>query len=268
MTNRMPAFYISHGGGPWPWIPPMRAAMATLEQSLVAMVAGLPERPRAILMVSGHWETEQLHIMSSPQPGMIYDYHGFPPHTYRIVYPAHGAPDVAARAAQLLAGAGITARLDATQGYDHGTFAPMAVMYPAADMPLLQLSILKSYDPAYHLRIGRAPAPLRDEGVVIVGSGLSYHNLRLFGLAGNAPSAAFDAWLSAALALPPEPREQALLAWEQAPYARVCHPQEDHLVPLFVALGAASADPATCIYHDTEVMGGVTASSFAFGLPE
>lgn len=265
MPIRLPAFFISHGGGPWPWIPPMRAAMATLEQSLVALVAGLPERPRAILMVSGHWETAQPRLMSSPRPGMVYDYHGFPPHTYTIVYPAPGAPDVAARAAQLLAAAGIAATLDAGQGYDHGTFAPMAVMYPAADMPLLQLSILESYDPADHVRIGRALAPLRDEGVVIVGSGLSYHNLRLFGPAGRAPSAAFDAWLSGALALPPRPREQALLAWEQAPFARVCHPQADHLVPLFVALGAAGADPATRIYHDTDVMGGITASSFAFG---
>lgn len=262
----MPAFYISHGGGPWPWIPAMRAAMATLEQSLVAMVAKLPERPRAILMVSGHWETEQVRIMSSPRPGMVYDYYGFPPHTYRIVYPAPGAPEIAARAAQLLAAAGIPATLDAGQGYDHGTFAPMAVMYPAADMPLLQLSILSSYNPADHIRIGRALAPLRDEGVVIVGSGLSYHNLRLFGPAGREPSAAFDSWLAESLALLPQPREQALLAWEQAPHARTCHPQEDHLVPLFVALGAAGTDPATRIYHDTHVMGGITASSFAFSL--
>jgi aromatic ring-opening dioxygenase catalytic subunit (LigB family) len=262
----MPSFYISHGGGPWPWIPRMRDGFATLERSLVAMVARFPERPRAILMISGHWETDPIHIMSSAQPGMIYDYSGFPPHTYEIVYPAPGAPDVADRAAQLLDQAGIAAALDPTQGYDHGTFAPMAVMYPQADMPLLQLSILRSYAPADHFRIGRALAPLRDEGVVIIGSGLSFHNLHLFGPAAKVPSAMFDGWLVDALAKPATARETALIAWDQAPCARVCHPREDHLVPLFVALGAAADAPATRIYHETDLMGGVTVSSFAFGL--
>jgi aromatic ring-opening dioxygenase catalytic subunit (LigB family) len=140
----------------------------------------------------------------------------------------------------------------------------MAVMYPAADMPLLQLSILHNYDPAQHVRIGRALAPLRDEGVAIIGSGLSFHNLRMFGPSARQPSAAFDAWLAEALEQPAPAREQTLLAWEQAPFARICHPREDHLVPLFVALGAAGHDPAVRIYHDTDLMGGVTASSFAF----
>jgi aromatic ring-opening dioxygenase catalytic subunit (LigB family) len=264
MHARMPVFYISHGGGPWPWVAPMRAGLANLERSLVDLVGGLPERPRAILMISGHWETDVVQIMSADRPGMIYDYHGFPPHTYQIVYPAPGAPDVAARAAQLLSDAGIAARLDPAQGFDHGTFAPMAVMYPAADMPLLQLSILHNYDPAQHVRIGRALAPLRDEGVAIIGSGLSFHNLRMFGPSARQPSAAFDAWLAEALEQPAPAREQTLLAWEQAPFARICHPREDHLVPLFVALGAAGHDPAVRIYHDTDLMGGVTASSFAF----
>lgn len=263
----MPSYFISHGGGPWPWIPEMRAGLATLERALVEMVAGFPRRPTAILMVSGHWETAAVRVMSAARPGMIYDYSGFPPHTYQIVYGAPGAPAVADHAARLLVDAGIAAMLDPAQGFDHGTFAPMAVMYPAADMPLLQLSILRNHDPAEHFRIGRALAPLRDEGIAIIGSGLSFHNLRLFGPAARQPSAAFDAWLTDALARPPAAREQAMLAWEQAPFARVCHPREDHLVPLFVALGAAGADPATRIYHDADIMGGVTASSFAFGQP-
>ncbi|OYU36871.1 class III extradiol ring-cleavage dioxygenase [Novosphingobium sp. PASSN1] len=264
MSQPMPTYFISHGGGPWPWIPAMRQIFANLERSLTDMVAAFPERPKAILMVSGHWETDYVRIMSGARPGMVYDYSGFPPETYKVVYPAPGAPAIAERAAALLARAGIAASLDAAQGFDHGTFAPMAVMYPAADMPLLQLSILRSFDPAAHIAIGRALAPLRADGVAIIGSGLSFHNLRLFGPAAMQPSNAFDAWLAEALALPPAAREAALLNWEQAPFARVCHAREDHLVPLFVALGAAGADAASRIYHDVNLMGGVTASSYRF----
>jgi aromatic ring-opening dioxygenase catalytic subunit (LigB family) len=202
--------------------------------------------------------------MASARPPMVYDHHGFPPETYQIVYPAPGAPDVAARALELLKGAGIAAHLDTKQGFDHGTFAPMAVMYPNADIPLFQISLLKSYDPAAHLAMGRALAPLRDEGVMIIGSGLSYHNLRMFGPAAKDPSEAFDAWLGDALAKPPAQRRQAMIDWEQAPYARICHREEDHLVPLFVALGAAEDAKASRIYHDKGLFGGVTASSYRF----
>jgi len=142
---------------------------------------------------------------------------------------------------------------------------PMAIMYPQADMPLVQVSLDKSYDPADHFALGRALAPLRDEGVMIVGSGLSYHNLRLFGPGAKEPSEAFDAWLGRALALPPAARTDALMNWESAPSARVCHAQEDHFVPIFAALGAAEGDAATRIYHDTGLFGGVTASSYRFG---
>lgn len=264
MTGRLPTYFISHGGGPWPWIPQMRAMFANLEASLKAMVADLPQPPRAILMISGHWESDDAAVMASARPPMVYDYHGFPPETYQIVYPAPGAPDVAARALELLKGAGIAAHLDTKQGFDHGTFAPMAVMYPNADIPLFQISLLKSYDPAAHLAMGRALAPLRDEGVMIIGSGLSYHNLRMFGPAAKDPSEAFDAWLGEALAKPPAQRRQAMIDWEQAPYARICHREEDHLVPLFVALGAAEDAKASRIYHDKGLFGGVTASSYRF----
>lgn len=265
MTHKMPTFFISHGGGPWPWLPQMRAMFHNLESSLVQMVRDLPEPPKAILMISGHWEAEEAAIMASAAPPMVYDYSGFPPETYRIVYPAPGAPALAAKARDLLAGAGIAAHLDNRQGFDHGTFAPLAVMYPDADIPVFQISLLKSYDPAAHFAIGRALAPLRDEGVVIIGSGLSYHNLRLFGPGAKEPSEAFDAWLGQTLAQEPQGRTAALLDWESAPFARVCHKEEDHLVPLFVALGAAEADAATRIYHDKMLFGGVTASSYRFG---
>lgn len=263
--TRMPTYFISHGGGPWPWMADWRAMFKNLEASFVQMVRDLPEPPKAILMISGHWEEDSFAVMASPNPPMVYDYHGFPPHTFQIKYPAPGAPDIARRAADLIAAAGLPVRLDDKQGYDHGTFVPAYIMYPEADVPLFQISLRHGYSPAEHLALGRALAPLRDEGVLIIGSGLSYHNLRLFGPGAKEPSAGFDTWLNAALAKPPAERTQAMLDWEQAPYARISHKEEDHLVPLFAALGAAEGDKASMVYHDTDLFGGVTASSYRFG---
>ena len=262
---RLPTYFISHGGGPWPWLANMRQMLASLETSLARMPAEIGTVPKAILMVSGHWEEPDFAVMSSPAPGMVYDYGGFPPETYKIVYPAPGAPDLAARTADLLRGAGLPTHLDAKRGFDHGTFAPAYVMYPKAEVPIYQVSLQHGYDPAAHFALGRALAPLRDEGVLIVGSGLSYHNLRLFGPGAKAPSAAFDAWLADAMAMGPAARTNALMHWESAPSARICHPQEDHLVPLFAALGAAEGEKATMVYHDANVFGGVTASSYRIG---
>ena len=141
----------------------------------------------------------------------------------------------------------------------------MSVIFPKADVPLFQVSIRADYDPTAHLALGRALAPLRDEGVLIVGSGLSYHNLRMLGPEAAEPSAAFDAWLNTALHDTPEARSRAMLDWESAPAARVAHAEEDHLVPLWVALGAAEDDAATRVYHQPDFLGAVTASSGRFG---
>jgi aromatic ring-opening dioxygenase catalytic subunit (LigB family) len=265
MTSRLPSYFISHGGGPWPWIPDMNAALAPLAESLARMPAEIGQLPKAVLMISGHWEAERFTVMTSPRPPMVYDYFNFPPETYEIRYPAPGAPDVAKRAADLIAGAGLPVATDAQQGFDHGTFVPMAVMFPDADVPLFQISMRRGYSPAEHFALGRALAPLRDEGVLIVGSGLSYHNLSEFGPRAKAPSEAFDAWLNEVMSLPSTERTEALLNWESAPCARACHAQEDHLVPLFVALGAAEEEVSRRVYHQKDIFGGVTASSFRFG---
>lgn len=265
MSDPLPTYFISHGGGPWPWMPDRRRQMAVLETSLAHMSQEYAPTPKAILVISGHWETADFSVMTSAQPSMVYDYFGFPPETYKIVYPAPGAPEIARRAADLVAAAGLPVQLDGTQGFDHGTFAPLAIMYPEADVPVFQISLRTNYDPAEHVALGRALAPLRNEGVLIVGSGLSYHNLRQLGPEGKVPSAAFDSWLTEVLSLSPEARMAGILEWEKAPYARVCHEQEDHLVPLFVALGAAEGDAATRVYHEQGFAGGVTASSFRFG---
>ena len=260
----LPTYYISHGGGPWPYIDDMRAMFHTLEASLVDITRQLPSTPSAIFMVSGHWDSNTLSVMSNPQPPMEYDYYGFPDHTYHIQYPAAGSPELAARVASLIKAAGISVQLDPHKGFDHGAFAPMAVMYPKADMPLIQLSLQSNLDPAEHLALGRALAPLRAEGVLIIGSGLSYHNLGLMGAAARAPSMAFDNWLQQTLSFAPEQRTDRLIHWTQAPSARVAHPREDHLIPLMVALGAAERGQASCIYHEDNVFGGMTASSFRF----
>lgn len=262
--TRQPTYFISHGGGPWPWIDDMRRALAPLEESLARMPSDLPEPPKAVLMISGHWEAREVRVMSAARPPMVYDYGGFPAYTYEITYPAPGAPDLAARTAAMIADAGFEVALDETRGFDHGTFVPAFVMYPEADVPVFQISMLESYDPEDHFRLGRALAPLRDAGVLIVGSGLSYHNLRLFGPGARIPSEAFDAWLNEVLELPPEDRTTALLDWESAPHARTCHAREDHLVPLFAALGAAEAGTARRVYHQEMIFGGVTASSWRF----
>jgi aromatic ring-opening dioxygenase catalytic subunit (LigB family) len=265
--KRLPTYFLSHGGGPWPWLSgPFREHYRQLEASLQATGRELAGKPRAILVVSGHWEAAEFTVMTSPHPGMVYDYTGFPDHTYAVQYPAPGSPELAARVQGLLEAAGLAARPDDRHGFDHGCFAPLAVMFPAADVPVVQLSLKAGYDPQAHLAAGRALAPLRDEGVLILGSGLSYHNLREFGEQAKGASAAFDAWLQETLLRsPPAERTRRLLQWETAPAARRAHPREDHLIPLLVAVGAAEDEAAACVYHEQDFFGGVTASSFRFG---
>lgn len=265
MSERLPTYFISHGGGPWPWMADMRQMLASLDTALADMPRQIGRTPKAILMVTAHWEERAFTLGSNPAPGMVYDYGGFPAHTYSVVYPAPGAPELAVRVQNLLQAAGLPVALDPQRGYDHGTFVPLAVMYPDAKVPVLQMSLRAGLDPAEHMALGRALAPLRDEDVLIVGSGLSYHNLRNFGPGGTAPSKAFDQWLQGTLSAMPAVRAEALVNWESAPAARICHPREEHLLPLMVAVGAAYEDAAACVYHDEAVFGGVTASSFRFG---
>ena len=266
-TPRLPTFFISHGGGPWPFMKDLtQGAYKRLEASLQETAHQVGADLAAVLVISGHWMSEDFTVMTGPHPAMIYDYMGFPEHTYRIRYPAPGSPAVAARVQSLLEGAGLAVRTDAQRGFDHGTFVPLAVMYPQAQVPVLQLSIKRSFDPAEHLAAGRALAPLRDENVLILGSGLSYHNLRAFGPMARDASQAFDRWLQATLVgADPSARTAGLIEWARAPAARQAHPHEDHLLPLMMAVGAAEHEAGRCIYHEDDFMGGVSVSSFQFG---
>jgi aromatic ring-opening dioxygenase catalytic subunit (LigB family) len=214
-------------------------------------------------VISAHWEEPVPTVMTGERPPLFYDYYGFPPESYRLTWPAPGHPALAARVRGLLEGAGFATAANAERGFDHGTFVPLKLTYPAADVPTVQLSLRRGLDPAEHLAIGRALAPLRDEGVFIVGSGMSYHNLRAFNASGRAPSAAFDAWLGEAIAQDPEERARRLTRWSEAPSARQAHPREEHLLPLMVVAGAAGADKGRTAYNGTLV--GLRISGFHFG---
>lgn len=265
-SSRLPTYFISHGGGPWPYMEDRRKALHILEASLKDIPRQIGVVPKAVLVISGHWEANQFSIMASPHPPMVYDYSGFPEHTYHVKYSAPGSPDLAARVRGLIVAAGMKAELDPKQGFDHGTFTPLVVMYPEAQVPVVQLSLKSGYDPAEHLAIGRALTALRDEGVLIVGSGLSYHNLREFGPGAKHVSKTFDDWLQKTLVGSDSvERVCRLLQWDSAPAARQAHPREDHLVPLMVAVGAAEKEKAAVVYHEENLFGGVTASSFRFG---
>ncbi|MEB3767705.1 class III extradiol ring-cleavage dioxygenase [Acinetobacter sp. MD2] len=267
LVQRQPVHFISHGGGPWPWMPTQLGTVyAKLAQSLVEILPSLPQRPKAILMISAHWEDTEFSVQSTPKPDMIYDYGGFPAHTYQVKYPSNGSPELARRVVELLVQANITVRENVQRGYDHGMFSPMQVINPEADIPVVQLSLKQGLDPQTHIELGRALAPLRDENVLIIGSGLSYHNLGLFNAAATQPSQAFDQWLyQTVVEHQGDARNRLLCAWSQAPAARIAHPREEHLLPLMVAVGAAEQDIATRSYHETHFVGGIWVSNFRFG---
>jgi aromatic ring-opening dioxygenase catalytic subunit (LigB family) len=268
--HRLPTYFLSHGGGPWPWLKDLRPGVYDqLESSLQETRRELGELPRAVLMISGHWEADRFLLSSAAHPPMYYDYSGFPEHTYRIRYDAPGDPELAETVRVMLERGGVPSGLDPRRGYDHGTFSLMQVLYPEATLPLLQLAMKADFDPAEHIRVGELLAPLRDQGVLIVGSGFSFHDTpSIMSGAGRLPSATFDAWLTETLVdSAPEDRKQRLIDWADAPAARAAHPREDHLIPLMVAVGAAGDDAGTRVYHESAFMGAITASSYRFGEP-
>jgi len=264
--ERMPVAFVPHGGGPWPFVElgfndkPGMSALAGYLQSLKA----LPKRaPKALLVISAHWEEAVPTVMTSPRPPILYDYYGFPPESYEITWPAPGNPALAARVQALLEAAGFQTATDDRRGYDHGTFIPLKLTYPEADVPTVQLSLKHGLDPAEHLAMGRALAPLRDEGIFIIGSGMSYHNLReFFGPGARQTSETFDAWLRETAVLEAAERDAQLIQWGTAPAGRRAHPREEHLLPLMVIAGAAGADRGTVAYNGTFMGARLSADHF------
>jgi aromatic ring-opening dioxygenase catalytic subunit (LigB family) len=243
----------------------MKAQMAQTVRVFGQLPQSLPATPKAVLVVTAHWESGEFSVSSAEQPPMLYDYSGFPAHTYQIKYPAAGSPALAARVRELLTQAGIQSSADAQRGFDHGTFIPMGLIYPDAQIPVVMLSIKAGYDPLAHIRAGQALQALRDEGVLIIGSGLSYHNMRGFGRSeSRAVSEVFEGYLNDAVSDPDAQRRiDKLLHWESAPGARAAHPHEDHLIPLMVVAGAAGTDPGQRLLVDHAM--NVAMASYRFG---
>lgn len=262
---RFPTFFVSHGGGPWPFIDGKKEEYAKTAKEFSLLPQRLPSKPEAVLVITGHWEARDFTVSTSAHPPMVYDYFGFPEHTYHLQYPAAGSPSLAARVEELLGNAGIKCQEDADRGFDHGTFVPLGLMYPNADVPIVLLSLKSTYDPIEHIKVGQAIAALRNERILIMGSGLTYHNMRGFGRAESAAiSYAFETYLNDAVSQPdPKSRNDMLIGWQNAPGARLAHPREDHLLPLMVVAGAAGDDTGHRIFVD-HVMN-VAMASYQFG---
>ncbi len=268
---KMPTIFIPHGGGPcffMDWNPP--DAWDRQATFLRALPAAIGQRPKAMVVISGHWEEATFTIQSNSQPNLLFDYNGFPPHTYELTYPAPGDPALSIRIAELLGEKDFHTNIETERGYDHGVFVPLLVAFPDADIPIVQISLRSELDPADHIRMGEALQPLRDEGILIIGSGNSYHNMSVMmramqtGQTEPVNGLEFDAWLSQAVCNPnPEERNQLLTQWAHAPGGRDANPREEHLIPLHVVAGAAGTDIGVKTLED-HVLGAVE-SAFQFG---
>jgi len=265
-TERQPTIFLPHGGGPcffmdWTWGP--ADTWNGTRRFLEGLAATLPARPKALLVVSGHWEEVGFTASAAAKPGLIFDYSGFPEDTYRLTWPAPGDPELAGRAAELLKAARLPAALSQSRGYDHGVFVPLKVAFPEAAIPVVTVSLAASLDPALHLAAGRALAPLRDEGVLIIASGMSFHNLRgYFRQETPQRARAFDRWLTEAVESPAARRDELLAGWRSAPFAEYAHPREEHLIPLMVAAGAGGEAAGKRIFSDEPMGAAISAYRF------
>ena len=255
--------YASHGGGPLPLLGD--AAHKELVDTLKHVAAILP-KPSAILVISAHWEEGKPTITGGANPSLIYDYYGFPEEAYEITYPAPGEPPLAHRIFNLLKNDGIEAVLDEQRGFDHGVFVPLKIMYPEANIPCVQLSLVNGLSPIEHIRIGKALAGLADDTILILGSGFSFHNLRAFLSPSTsqvlAMNESFEQWLietCSSHAFSENERERRLVNWTSAPAARFCHPREEHLLPLHICYGLAQS-PAKQVFRSRVL--GIKASAY------
>jgi len=260
-------FYIPHGGGPMPLMGHSgHHSMSDMLRNLEDQIAD----SRAIVLLTAHWEEDIINFSGAQQPTMLFDYYNFPPDTYEYNYPAPGAPEIANMARDLLDVAGLDSRIDPVRGFDHGTFVPMMLMRPKADIPILQTSLMSSLDPAAHIAVGKALSPLLDQGVTIIGSGLSFHNLRALLSGGPKPNAEdedFDEWLNSTLVGGGHleaARTERLVNWKEAPGAQFSHPREEHLLPLHMCYGAAAAAGLTAENIFREDLMGYRTSGFCW----
>ncbi len=241
MADQRRALFLSHGGGPLPLLgDSSHGEMVTLLKKIAATL----EPPSAIIVVSAHWEAPHPSITAGPTPPLIYDYTGFPQESYEITYPCPGQPQLAQAIAQHLERAGFDVGLNSVRGFDHGLFVPLKIMYPEANISCVQLSLIKSLDPTEHINLGRALQGLGDSSLLLMGSGFSFHNMKAFFSANSEESMVmnqgFETWLLETCSSPDlteVERTERLIQWESAPFARYCHPREEHLLPLHVCYG-------------------------------
>jgi len=269
-ATRVPVVFVSHGGGPSFFIDGKGSPLSSMDMHSEAKksLERLPkmlnaERPSAIVVVSGHWEgsSEVLVTGKDTYPELYYDYGGFPDFTYKLEYKAPAEPQLAERIVQLLKSNNVPAALDKSRNWDHGVFIPLKVMYPKADIPVVEVSILKSFNPSTHIAMGKALAPLRNEGVLIMGSGFATHNFR------GDPQKAKEFTVAVEKAITtssPEEREEIFINWTKMPGARDAHGREDHLIPFHVVLGAAGEDQGKQLFKEDTY--GMVFAHWAFGV--
>lgn len=251
--KRQPTFYIPHGGGPCFFMDDPHNIWTNMGNFLNKLPQTLPQLPSSIVVISGHWENTPIKIHAAAKPSLYYDYYGFPDHTYELTYPASGNPELAKEIQTLFQSQNIETEFEYQRGWDHGLFIPLKVMFPDANIPIVQVSLHHSLDPQTHIEMGKILSPLRDENILILGSGMSYHNLPYLFSGKESPNASsFHDWLTEAVTKPViAERNQLLSDWLNAPGARSNHPREEHLLPLMVAAGAGDQDIGQCIYKDT-----------------
>ena len=248
--------YFSHGGGPLPiLVDPGHKAMVKFMKKLPSQL----RRPESILVISAHWEEREPTLLGSEKPPLFYDYYGFPSEAYNITYPAPGDLKLVGWVKEMLQENNLPIRIDNERGYDHGVFIPLKLMYPEADIPVAQLSLVRGLNPAAHIALGNALRGLLSENVLVIGSGFSFHNQNAFfgGQSGGADTRneAFQNWLVETITSPltQAEREQRLIQWEMAPNARYCHPREEHLLPVHVCQGMANE--VGKVIFDDEILG-------------
>jgi len=253
MSSKATIVFIPHGGGPLPLLnEPGHAAMNRFLRELPTTIA----KPEAIIVISAHWEEPVITITAATSPPLLFDYYGFPAETYQYQYPAPGNPELAEHFQGMLQQAGIGANLDLVRGFDHGMFVPLIMMYPEADIPCIQISLAVSLDAAEHIRIGQALGKLKNENLLILGSGFSFHNMQVMVSkkddSTDHGNQEFETWLAQTCSnqnLSEKERETRLVDWELAPHARYCHPREEHLLPLQVCYGIAGS-AATTVFQN------------------
>ena len=257
----LPTVFVSHGA------PDMELTQPPVAAFLSELAQRIP-RPEAILCISAHWDTEQPVLSGASEPEIIHDFFGFAQELYTMTYPAPGNPELAKEVQRMLSDEGIDAAVDSRRGLDHGTWVPLRLMYPAADIPVIQLSVQSNLPPEHHLKVGRLLQSLRDQDVLILGSGGVTHNLMEFHRHSiDAPpldqAAAFDRWLEDCITGGREPEVLQYAAY--GPYARWNHPSQEHFLPLFVPLGASGGEPGVKL-HQSFTYGVLSMAAYGWGL--